>query len=393
MLKSLALIFVLSIVLSKLAKKMNLPALLGMLIAGIILGSSGLNLLDDKIISISAELRKIALVIILTRAGLALDLNDLKKSKRPAILMSFIPASVEMLLVVLLAPKLLGITVLDAAIMASVLAAVSPAVIVPKMIYLIENKFGSKRSVPQLIMASASVDDIFVIVLFSSFIALAQGGRVSFMNFILIPVSIVLGAIVGYIVAFLLSFLFKHFDSKDTIRILILLSTAFLLLEAEELLKGILPFSALISIMCMGLSLKKSLPDISKKISAKYSEMWSAAEILLFALVGASVNIDYAFNAGFKVIILIFIAVLFRMLGVLISLTKSHFNKKERVFCMIAYSPKATVQAAIGAVPLSLGLPCGDIVLTVAVLSILITAPLGAFGIDIFHKKLLSKTD
>ncbi len=393
MLTSLALIFLLSIILSKLMKLLNLPTLIGMLIAGILLGPYVFDLLDPSILNISADLRKLALVIILTRAGLALDLKDLKKVGRPAVLMCFLPAVIEISAMVLIAPKFFGITILEAAIMGSVVAAVSPAVVVPKMINLMEKKYGTEQGVPQMIMASASVDDIFVIVLFTSFLGLAQGEAFSYTRFLEVPIAVVSGVAVGLIVGYLLSVMFKKIEIRDSIKVLIILSVSFLLLKLETLIAGFMPFSALLAIMSSGISIKKRTGDIAINLSSKFTELWSGAEILLFSLVGAAVNINYAMGAGGKAILLIFIVVAFRMCGVLLSLIKSRLDKKERLFSMIAYSPKATVQAAIGSIPLSMGLACGDLVLTLAVLSILITAPLGAFGIDMTYKIFLKHSE
>ncbi len=390
MLTSLALIFLLAIVFSKLSKMLKIPTLVGILIAGIVLGPSVLNLLDAKLLNISAELRKIALVIILTRAGLALDLRDLKKVGLPAILMCFIPATIEITAMVLIAPQILGISYLDAAIMGTVVAAVSPAVVVPKMIDLMERGYGTKQSIPQMIMASASVDDIFVIVLFTSFLGLAQGESFSYGRFIDVPVAVITGVIAGLLVGYLLSILFKKVQIKDALKIIIVLSAAFLLLQLESFISNYVAFSGLLAIMSTGIAIKKWTGDIAANLSAKFTELWAGAEILLFALVGAALNITYAMDAGLSAVILILLVVCFRMIGVFICLLKSNLNIKERIFCMISYSPKATVQAAIGSIPLSIGLGCGEIVLTVAVVSILVTAPLGAFGIDITHKKFLS---
>ncbi len=393
MLTSLALLFLLSIVFSKISKLLKIPTLVGILIAGIILGPSVLNMLDDKILNISAELRKIALVIILTRAGLALDLKDLKKVGLPAILMCFIPATIEITAMVLIAPKILGISLLDAAIMGAVVAAVSPAVVVPKMIELMDKGYGTKQSIPQMIMASASVDDIYVIVLFTSFLGLAKGESFSYSRFLEVPVAVITGVVIGLAVGYLLSLLFKKIAVKDALKILIVLSSAFLLLHLEVYISKYIAFSGLLAIMSTGIAVKKFSGDIALNLSSKFSELWVGAEILLFSLVGAALNITYAMDAGLKVVILILIVVVFRMIGVFVCLIKSNLNIKERIFCMISYSPKATVQAAIGSIPLSMGLGCGNIVLTTAVVSILITAPLGAFGIDITHKKFLKKAE
>jgi len=362
-----------------------------MLFTGIILGPYALNLLDPSILSISADLRQLALVIILTRAGLALDLDDLKKVGRPALLMCFVPACFEIAGMVLLAPSLLGISILEAALMGTVIAAVSPAVIVPKMLFLMENKIGTKKSIPQLIMAGASVDDVFVIVLFTAFTGLLSGGEVSSASFLQIPIAIVTGLAAGILLGLVLSIYFKRFHMRDSVKVLILLSISFLLVAMEKLLKGTLPVSGLLAVMGMSATLLKTYGLLAKRLSAKFNKLWVGAEILLFVLVGATVDIKYAVAAGFAAVLLIFGVMIFRLSGVYVSLLKTPLTKKERVFCMIAYLPKATVQAAIGSIPLALGLSCGKIVLTVAVLAILITAPLGAFGVDISYKKLLEQ--
>ncbi len=389
MLTSLAFIFILGLSLGYIFGKLKLPSLLGMLLTGIILGPYVLNLISPSILSISVELRQIALVIILMRAGLALNISELKKVGRPAILMCFIPACFEILGMILLAPRILGISIIDAAILGSVVAAVSPAVIVPKMINLIENKIGTEKSIPQMIMAAGSVDDVFVIVLFTVFTTLGSGGEISASSFTLIPVSIVTGLIFGVAIGLLLSAYFKRYHLRDSIKVIIMISVAFLFLGLEEKLKGTLPMSGLLAIMTMGATLLQSYPLLAKRISPKFSKLWIAAEILLFVLVGATVDINYALNAGPAAILMIFIALSFRMVGVFISMIKTSLNMRERLFCMIAYMPKATVQAAIGSIPLAMGLSCGNIVLTVAVLAILITAPLGAFAIDLLYRKLL----
>ena len=391
MLTSLALIFLCGLLLGSIFQKIKLPPLLGMIITGIVLGPYALNLIDQSVLSISSDLRQIALIIILTRAGLNLDINSLKKVGRPAILMCFVPACFEIIGMVLLAPPLLGISILDALIMGTVVAAVSPAVIVPKMLKLIETGYGKDKSIPQMIMAGASVDDVFVIVLFTSFTGLAQGESFSPISLIQVPISIILGIGLGILIGIILGFFFKKVHMRDSIKVIIILSISFLLVTLENSLKGIVPISGLIAIMSIGISLQKIRSDASKRISTKFSKLWVAAELMLFVLVGATVDIKYAFSAGIMAILLIFGVLVFRMIGVLICLIKTKLNKKERIFCMIAYCPKATVQAAIGYIPLTMGLSCGNIVLTVAVLSILITAPLGAFFIELLYKKLLKK--
>lgn len=393
MLFSIALILLLGLLLSSFFQKIKLPGLLGMIIVGIILSPYALNLIDESILNISADLRQIALVIILTRAGLALDLSDLKKVGRPAILMCFVPACIEMLGTILIAPVLFGITHLEAAIMGSVLAAVSPAVIVPRMIRLIEEGYGTDKGIPELLLAGASVDDVFVIVMFTAFTSLASTGELSAISFLQIPVSIILGIAAGILVGSLLIRFFRKFHMRDSVKLLIILSFSFLLIELQNRLEGIIPISGLLAIMSLGIVMKKNYPVLAQRLSGKYNKLWVAAEVFLFVLVGATVDLRYAVSAGMNAILLVLAALLFRMLGVALSLIKTDLNHKERLFCMLAYLPKATVQAAIGAIPLSMDLACGQIVLTVAVLSILITAPLGAVCVDNLYTRLLHKAN
>lgn len=392
MLTSLALILLLGLVFGELFNKIKLPGLFGMILVGIAIGPHALNLLDDSILNISGDLRQIALVIILTRAGLSLDLGSLKKVGRPAVLMCFVPACFELLGCVILGPMLLGISTLEAAIMGSVLAAVSPAVIVPRMINLIEQGYGKEHSIPQLLLAGSSVDDVFVIVIFTALTSLATTGEMSALSFLQIPVSIVLGVLLGVAVGFALVFVFKKVHMRDSIKLIIILSVSFLLLELQERLKGTVEISALLAIMSLGIVINQKYDILAQRLSNRYNKLWEAAQIVLFVLVGACVDVKYAMKAGVAAIVLVFGALLFRMVGVLVSITKTKLTKKEKVFCMIAYTPKATVQAAIGAIPLSMGLECGEIVLTVAVLAILITAPLGAIAVDNSYKKLLDRS-
>lgn len=393
MLTSLALIFLFGLIFGALFQKLRLPPLLGMLIVGIVLGPYALNWLDDSLLSISADLRQIALIIILTRAGLNLNISDLKKVGRPAILMCFLPACFEILGMLVLAPPLLHISYLDAAIMGAVVGAVSPAVIVPKMLRLMEEGYGTKKSIPQLILAGASVDDVFVIVLFSSFTGLAKGESLSPWRFAEIPISILLGVLLGAALGLLLAFFFQKVHVRDSVKVLLLLSFSFLLVALEDALEGIVPISGLIAVMSLGIALQRKRDIVARRLSLKFSKLWVAAELLLFVLVGATVDLHYAYAAGLPAVILIFGVLLFRMAGVWVCLFKTKLLFKERLFCVLAYMPKATVQAAIGSVPLSMGLSCGNIVLTVAVLAILITAPLGAFLIDLTYKKLLSRDE
>ena len=390
MLTSLALIFLFGLIFGALFQKLRLPPLLGMLIVGIVLGPYALNWLDDSLLSISADLRQIALIIILTRAGLNLNISDLKKVGRPAILMCFLPACFEILGMLVLAPPLLHISYLDAAIMGAVVGAVSPAVIVPKMLRLMEEGYGTKKSIPQLILAGASVDDVFVIVLFSSFTGLAKGESFSPWRFAEIPISILLGVLLGAALGLALAFFFQKVHVRDSVKVLLLLSFSFLLVALEDALEGIVPISGLIAVMSLGIALQRKRDIVARRLSLKFSKLWVAAELLLFVLVGATVDLHYAYAAGLPAVILIFGVLLFRMAGVWVCLFKTKLLFKERLFCVLAYMPKATVQAAIGSVPLSMGLSCGNIVLTVAVLAILITAPLGAFLIDLTYKKLLT---
>lgn len=391
MLFSFALIFLSGIILGSIFNRLKLPQLIGMLLTGIILGPYLLNLLDPKILSISADLRQIALIIILTRAGLNLDINDLKKVGRPAVLMCFLPATFEILSMIIFAPKFLDLGLLDSAILGTVIAAVSPAVIVPKMLKLMEEGYGADRSIPQLIMAGASVDDVFVIVLFTSFIGLASNGTFSMLNLIKIPTSILFGIFIGFLCAILLIYFFKKIHIRDSLKVIIILNISFLLVTFEHSLTGIIGFSGLLAIMSIGTGIQAKNTILSKRLSVKYSKLWIAAEVMLFVLVGATVNIKYALSASIPAILLIITVLIFRMIGVFLCLVGTPLSYRERLFCMIAYCPKATVQAAIGSIPLSMGLPSGNIILTVAVLSILITAPLGAFAIDISYKKLLLK--
>lgn len=391
MLLSISLILILGMFMGWICQKIKLPSLLGMLITGIVLGPYVLNLLDDSILGISAELRKIALIIILTRAGLGLDLAGLKKIGRPAVLMCFVPASFELIGMILLAPKLMGLTVLEAAIMGAVLAAVSPAVVVPRMVKLMDEGYGVNEGIPQLILAGASVDDVYVIVLFSTFVGMMQGEGASILKFVNIPISIFLGIAIGLLIGVLLAYFFKKMHIRDTSKVLIILSISFLLVVMEDKLSTPITFSALIAIMFIGIGLQKKRETVAKRLSVKYGKLWVAAEVFLFVLVGATVNIGYLGKVGVKALIVIIGALVFRMFGVFVCLLGTSLKRKERLFTMLAYTPKATVQAAIGGIPLALGFTCGDLVLTVAVLAIVLMAPLGAFAIDLSYKKLLNR--
>ena len=391
MLTSIALILLLGLLLGWIFSKLKLPSLLGMIILGIILGPHALDLIDESILMISGDLRQIALVIILTRAGLSLDISDLKKVGRPAVLMCFVPACAEILGTVLFAPVLLKVSFLEAGIIGSVIAAVSPAVIVSRMIKMIDEGYGTNKSIPQLILAGASVDDVFVIVIFTALTTLASTGTISAGSFAQIPISIALGILLGFAVGAVLVLFLQRYHMRDSVKIMIILSISFLLLEVQNRLEGTIPVSGLLAIMSMGIIIKQKYDVLASRLAIKYNKLWLAAEIFLFVLVGAVVDLKYVVSAGVASILLIVGALLFRMLGVAFSLIKTDLLKKERLFCMLAYTPKATVQAAIGAIPLSMGLDCGNTVLTVAVLAILITAPFGAVCVDNLYKRLLMK--
>lgn len=391
MLTSIAIILLFGLLVGWIFSKVKLPSLLGMIIVGIVLSPHCLNLVDDSILTISGDLRQIALVIILTRAGLSLNFSDLKKVGRPAILMCFVPACIEMVGTIIFAPLLLNVSILDAAIIGSVMAAVSPAVVVPRMIKLIEDGYGTDKSIPQLILAGASVDDVFVIIVFTALTTLASTGEVSAISFIQIPISILLGVLLGGVVGTILVCFFRRFHIRDSVKVLIILSISFLLLELQNRVEGIVPVSGLLAIMSVGIIINQKYDVLAKRLSVKYNKLWLGAEIFLFVLVGIAVDLKYAIAAGVVVILLVILALVFRMMGVAISLVKTKLNKKERLFCAVSYTPKATVQAALGTVPLVMGLSCGEMVLTVAVISILITAPFGAICVDNLYKKLLSK--
>lgn len=399
MLASLSLIFLVGLALGAICQRLKLPRIIGMLITGIVLGPYVLDWLDPSILSISSELRKMALIIILLKAGLSLNLSDLKKAGRSSVLLSFVPASCEILGYLLFAPMILGISRADSAVMGAVLAAVSPAVVVPRMVSLIEQKYGTEKAIPQMIMAGASCDDIFVIVLFTTFLNMAQGGSASVMDFVNIPVSIVLGILMGAVVGYGLCLFFetsyahKH-CVRNSMKVIIVLGVSFLLVSIETWLEGIVSVSGLLAVVSMACVIKlKSTAFVSKRLSEKFGKLWLGAEVVLFVLVGSAVDIRYTLSAGIPAVIMIFTALIFRTVGVLICMAGTNLNRKERLFCVLAYLPKATVQAAIGSVPLAVGLPCGNIILSVAVLAIIITAPLGAFGIDSTYKRFLVKEE
>ena len=393
MLLSISLILIVGMAMGYICKKIKLPSLLGMLLTGIVLGPYVLNLLDASILGISAELRKIALIIILTRAGLGLDVSGLKKIGRPAVLMCFLPASCELLGMIILGPRLLGLSLLEAAIMGAVLAAVSPAVVVPRMVKLMDEGYGIKQGIPQLILAGASVDDVYVIVLFSTFVGMMQGNEVSVISFINIPVSIILGIVIGFLAGLVLTLFFNKVHIRDTAKVLIILSVSFSLVAIEDKLTTAITFSALIAIMFIGIGVQQKREDLAIRLSNKYAKLWVGAEVFLFVLVGATVNITYLGKVGIGAVLAILGALVFRMLGVFLCVLGTKLKSKERIFVMLAYTPKATVQAAIGGIPLALGFASGDTVLTVAVLAIVITAPIGAFAIDSTYKRFLCKDE
>lgn len=395
MLTSLALIFLVGLSTAGICQKLKMPRIIGMLITGVVLGPYVLDLLDSSILGISSELRQMALVIILIKAGLSLDLKDLKRVGRPAIMLSFIPACCEIVAYTIFAPMIFGITFIEGAVMGAVLSAVSPAIVVPRMVNLMEKGIGTKKGIPQMILAGASMDDIFVIVLFTTFVSMAQGNGVKLISFANIPVSIVLGILLGAVAGLALSWFFetnyahKHLV-RNSVKVIIILGTAFLLLTIETALKGTVPVSGLLAVVSMSLVIGiRSVKEVTARLQEKFGKLWIAAEVILFVLVGAAVDIRYTLRAGLGALAMIFIALSIRALGVLLCTIKTPLNKKERLFCVLSYMPKATVQAAIGSVPLAMGLSCGNLVLSVAVLAIVITAPLGAFGIDIGYKRLL----
>lgn len=391
MLLSIALIMLAGMGFSLLCRKIKLPGLFGMVIVGILLGPYVLNLIDPSVLAISAQLRKIALIIILARAGLTLNISDLKKMGRPAILMCFLPATLEMIGTVLLAPKLLSISTMEAALLGAVIGAVSPAVIVPKMIRLIEEGYGTEKGIPQLILAGASADDVYVIVLFSTFTSLVQGGNVSVLRFVNIPVSVVLGILAGLLCGAFLAVMFMKWELTGTVKAIVFLCVCFLLSAAEDAISLPITFSSLIAVMFIGIAMQKKNGEDARILSGKFNELWKGAEVILFVLVGACVDISHLANAGASVLLLLAGALVFRMLGVWVCLLKTALSGREKLFCMLSYTPKATVQAAIGGIPLAMGLPCGDTILTVAVAAIMITAPLGAFAIDRTYQKFLTK--
>ena len=395
MLTSLAFVFLAGLAAAAVCSAIKLPRIIGMLLVGIVLGPHMLNVLDDSILSISSELRQMALIIILLKAGLSLNLSDLRQVGRPAVLLSCLPATCELAGYILLAPYLLGVNRIEAAVMGAVLAAVSPAVVVPRMVFLMENRWGTDKSIPQMLLAGASCDDIYVIVLFTTFTGIAQGGNARAADFLNIPVSVVLGIAVGAAAGYALSRFFEAAFARNhmvrgSVKIIIVLSVSFLLVALETVLKGRIALSGLLAVTSMACMLaRKTTGEVRARLSEKFGKLWIAAELILFVLVGAAVDIRYVSETGLAAILMVFAALIFRAAGVVLCLAGTKLSRRERLFCVIAYLPKATVQAAIGSVPLAMGLPCGKIVLSVAVLAILITAPLGALGMDAAYRKLL----
>ena len=392
MLLSLALILMIGFALSMVFTKVHLPGILGMIVTGILMGPYVLNLISPEILMISSELREIALIVILTRAGLNLDLKDLKAVGRPALMMCFIPAIFEMTAITLVAPVILGVSYFEAAVMATIIAAVSPAIIVPRMIYLMETGYGRDKKIPHLIMAGASVDDIFVIVLFGILIGFYQGNGAGVESMLNIPISIGLGLLVGVISGKGIIGLFHKIPMRDTMKTMMVLSVSFLLVTLQNEAAQWIPISGLLAVMVLGIVLLHGDEEIANRLKSKFSKIWVGAEIMLFVLVGAAVDINIISGVGLPVVALLSVSLIFRGLGVMISLIKTPLNIKERFFCILAYLPKATVQAAIGAIPLTLSMPAGSLILAVAVMTIMLTAPLGAIGIDKTYKKWLNKS-
>ena len=390
MLLSLALIIMLSLLLVSIFQKLKIPGIVAMIFTGMILGPYALDLISPDILTIAPDLKQIAFVVILLRAGLTVDIKDLKKVGRPAILLSFLPSVIEIIAIALIAPLFFDISLLESFILGSVVAAVSPAVVVPRMISLIENKQGTEKSIPQMILAGSSIDGIFVIIVFSSLMQIYQSGSYSWIGFIQLPIAIIFGLIAGILIGIFLSFIFKKIHMRDTLKVLIIFSFSFFVIYLENLLKPYVPFSSLLAVMAIGGTILKSYPILANRLTFKFSKIWVGAEIMLFVLVGAIVDVSILKNVGFTALIVIICALIFRMLATFLSTANTHLNTKERLFTAFSYTPKATVQAAIGAIPLSLGVTSGNLILTIAVLAIIITAPLGAFLIDYFASRFLT---
>lgn len=392
MLVDIGIIFILGILLAKFAEKIGLAPIIGMLIAGILISPNQLGLVSDNIVNISSDLRQIALVTILSRAGLSLNFDKLKKVGRPAILLSFVPASIEMLGIIIFGKMIFKIDTIDAGILAAVLAAVSPAIVVPRMIRLMNEGYGKDKHIPEMILAGASVDDVFVIVFFSSFLALKTGGDLSFMNFLNIPISIITGIILGLFIGKILGKILVSFEIDPIYKAMIFISLGFLTLRFQEIVGDYIAISALISIMTAGMAINMEDERLTSDLLGSFGRLWKVFEVFLFVLVGISVDMAYVKEAGFLAVLLILIGLIFRMVGVNISLIGTNLNKDERLFTSFAYLPKATVQAAIGPVALSMGLASGNLILSVSVIAILVTAPLGAILTDKTYDKLLKKS-
>jgi len=387
---SFALIFLVGLAAGGIMKKLKLPGLIGMLLVGILMGPYVLNVLDASVLELSPHLRELALIVILARAGVSLELDDLKRLGRPAVLMSFVPACFEMLGTIILAPLLFGIGLLDAAILAAVVASASPAVIVPRMLKLMDERRGTKKGIPQLILAGDSVDDVFNIVVFTALLGLSGGENVQAAQFVAVPVSIVTGIVAGVALGFVLAHVFRLLNLRATVQVIVLLAAAMLLVAAEDMVAAVVPFSGLLAVMAAGVTILKKNAPAAKAVSGKLSKLWIGAEVLLFVLVGANVNIQYAAGAGMKTLLLLLFVLTMRAIGIQLCLLKTNLNARERLFCAFTGIPKATVQAAIGGIPLAMGLPCGTLILSVAVVAILITAPVGAVLLDKSAPKLLT---
>lgn len=390
---SLAFIVLIGLLADSLFRRMRLPGLVGMLIVGVLVGPHALNILRPDMMAVSGDFRKIALIVILLRAGLELRRDTLHRVGPYALSMSAIPALFEIAAITLLAPGLLGLSWLEAAILGSILGAVSPAVVVPLMIGFMERGKGAEKGIPTLILGASAIDDVFVIVIFTVLLGMSGGGPINWTGQILsIPVSIVLGILSGLIIGYLLYRLYDRYDFKPPRRTIILMGVAIVLTWLEEVLHGIVPVSALIGVMAIGFMLLEKQEAIAHIISSKLKRLWVFAELLLFVLVGAQVNVEVAWKAGLAGAILILAGLAARSVGTWISLAGSGLDPREKIFAVVSYIPKATVQAAIGAIPLATGLPGGEIILAVAVLSILLTAPTGAIGIKILGERILAES-
>lgn len=396
---SLALLLWVGLILAALFDRVHLPRLLGLLLTGIVLGPQVLGLLDKGVLDLSSFLRQMALLIILIKAGLTMDVDDLKAVGRPAVLLSFLPASCEMMGYFIFAPILLNISHTEAALMGGVLAAVSPAVVVPRMVDMIENNIRTEKKIPQMIMAGASCDDIYVLVMFSAFLHLARGEHMTWFTFLDIPISVLTALLFGIITGLILVCIFewrylRERYIRNSIKVILIMSSAFLLMGIDPIIQKKVAYSSVLAVLVMALVLNKKAPQkVSRRLSEKFGKIWLVAEVFLFVLVGATVDIRYWHHAGWKALILVLVALIFRAVGVLTALARTDIGWADRFFCVVAYLPKATVQAAIGSVPLAMGLPCGALILSVAVIGIVVTAPLGAIGIDRLNQKYIKTED